>query len=120
MSEELKDLIKKEGKIISFYLGKEVIQDPFEKNTVSTLYNPIHVRGLVSDLTPNKKQWAMLGVLSDKAKEIIIPASKKTLLEQSQKLKIDDDYYIGWKENGKLQYTIQGNYLRAYVYIKKI
>ena len=119
MADELKSLIKENGKWIKIFLGKEIKIDPFSEETTATLFNSIPIKGLVTDLTFAKIQWAMPGVMSDKAKEIIIPKSKESLLQQSQKLKIDDEYYEGWRQNGKLQYRIEGDYLRAYVYLKK-
>lgn len=117
--EELKELIREEGKWIKVFLAKETQVDPFSKEVSSSMINPIPIRGLVTDLTVTKAHYAMIGVMTDKAKEIIIPKSKKSLLEQSHKLQIDDEYYVGWRENGKFQYRIEGDYLRAYIYIKK-
>ena len=116
---ELHELIRNNGKIIDFYLAREEMDDPFEKNVSVTLINPIPVKGLVTDLTTSKVQWTMVGIVTNKAKEIIIESRYKDLLEQSQKIKIDNEYYVGYRQNGQLQYRIEGSYIRAYIYIKK-
>ena len=73
----------------------------------------------MSDIIPSKAVWKMPGIATDKTKEIIIKKKYKPLIELSQKILIDGDYYEGWRNNGRLNYRIEGDYLRVYVYIKK-
>jgi len=115
----MEELFKEQSKTIKIYLGVETIQDPYEKNTSHTLLNPFPIKAIVTDLTATKAQYAMAGIVVDKAKEIIINKRYESLLLKSQKIQIDNDYYIGWQQNGRLQYRVEGNFLRAYVYIKK-
>lgn len=117
---ELDDLFKEEAIPIKIYLGKETEIDPFEHTVDLTCFNPIPIMALVNDLTPSKIQWSMIGVMTDKAQQIIIEAKYENLLKLSQKIQIDDEYYVGWRQNGRLQFSIEGNYLRAYIYIKKV
>ena len=61
----------------------------------------------------------MIGINADKAKELIMPKSKRPLMEISQEIEIDGDIYMGWRDNnGKMMIREQGDYLRIYVYIK--
>ena len=61
----------------------------------------------------------MIGIDTDKAKELIMPKSKRTLIEQSQEIKIDNEIYMGYRDNnGKMQIREEGNYIRVYCYIK--
>ncbi len=113
-------LFKETAKNIKIFLAIETIDDPYEKNVSLTDLNPIPIKAIVSDLTFAKINWTMPGVVSDKAKEIIIQVKHKSLLEMSQKIYIDGDYYYGWRMNGQLQYRQEGNYLRCYIYIKKV
>jgi len=104
---------------ILIYLGIESVLDPYESDVETTLQNPIPIRAIVSDISMSKSQWSLPGVASAKTKEILIEKKHKALFELSQKIKIDSDYYCGWRENGKLQMRVDGQFLRAYVYIKK-
>ena len=108
------------AKNIRVYIGTEIIQDPYEKNVTETLINPIPIKAIVTDLTNTKVQYAMPGIETDKAKEIIIRKINKDKLEMSRKIECDGDFYEGWKVNGKLQYRTEQNYIRAYIYIKKV
>ena len=117
--EEFKELIKSEGKWIKVFLGKEVSADPFEKNINLVLINPIPIKCLITDLIASQIKWKMIGINADKAKELIMPKSKRPLMEISQEIEIDGDIYMGWRDNnGKMMIREQGDYLRIYVYIK--
>lgn len=113
-------IFREHSKKIWVYIGKETETDPIEHTVEVTLQNPIPIKAIVTDLTPTKTQYAMPGIVTDKSKEIIIKKKYKALLEMSQKISIDGDYYEGWRKNGTLQYRIEGNYLRAYIYTKKV
>lgn len=113
-------LFKDMAKSIKIYLGKENIDDPYEKNVSLTTMNPIPIKAIISDLTFAKIQWAMPGIVADKAKEITIKIRHKSLLEMSQKIEIDGEFYEGWRQNSKMQTRKEGNYLRCYIYLKKV
>jgi len=105
---------------INIYIGTETELDPYEKNVSETLINPIPIKAIVTDLSNTKIQYAMPGIETEKSKEIIIKKIHKDMLLMSRKIYVDGDYYIGWKSNGRLQYRTEGNYIRAYIYIKKV
>ena len=104
---------------IGIILSKEQVVDPYEKNKEHVLLNPLPIKAIVTDLVFSQIQWKMPGVITDKAKELIIQKKKENLLLQSYRIKIGNEYYYGWKVNGRLQYRVEGNYIRVYVYIKK-
>ena len=115
------DLIRDIGKTILVYLAVETLADPIEKNVTRSYLNPTPIYGIVTDLTATKAQWAMPGIVTDKAKEIIVDKQYKSLLEQSGKLQIlgETDNYDGWRINSKMQIREEGDYIRVYIYIKK-
>jgi len=114
-------LFREHSQNIRIYLAIETTDDPYEKNVTLSELNPIPIKAIVTDLTFAKSQWAMPGIITDKAKEIIVEKKYRSLLEKSYKIQIvgDIDYYEGWKQNSKMQIREEGNYLRCYIYIKK-
>lgn len=116
----MENLFKEKSEYIRIYIGKETQQDPFEKNVEVTMQNPFPIKAIVTDLIASQMTWKMPGIEPNKAKEIIIKKKYENALKASQKLKIQGDFYYGWKINDKLQYRIEGDYLRAYVYYKKV
>jgi hypothetical protein len=105
---------------IRMYIGRETIVDPYEGNVTFAYVNPIAIKAIVTDFTSTQMAWKMGGIITEKAKEIIIQKKYRSLLEQSHKIKIDNDEYEGWKVNSKLQIREEGNYIRAYIYTKQV
>lgn len=112
-------LFKEIARPIKIYLATETVNDPYEKDVTETFLNPLPIKAIITDLTTTKAQYAMAGIITDKAKEIIIEKKYESLLLKSRKIEVDNDYYIGWKRNGRLQYRNEGNFIRAYIYIEK-
>ncbi len=115
----MKNLFFDHSEPIGIIMARETLLDPFEKNVDFSQLNPLPIKAIVSDLTFAKVQWAMPGIVTDIAKEIIIEKKHEALLKLSYKILIDGQYYDGWKRNGQLQYRREGNFLRCYCYIKK-
>ncbi len=113
-------LFREESQYIYMYSSTETDLDPYEHNVQVTRMNALPIKALVTDLTFTKVQWAMPGIDTNKAKEIVIEKKHEGLLKLTYKIKIDNDYYEGWTINGRLQYRLEQNYIRAYVYIKKV
>jgi hypothetical protein len=113
------NIFKQHSQKILIYPATTVEQDPYEKNVEVTCLNPLPIRAIVTDLITSQIAYKLPSITTDKAKEIIIEKKYRPLLEMSYKIKIDDDYYQGWKTNGKLQIRQEQDYLRCYVYIKK-
>jgi len=113
------NLFRDKSKYIRIYLAVETEIDPYEHTVESTMLNPLPVKAIVSDLNFSSIQWKIPGIITDKAKEIIIKKKRENLLKRSHKIEINGELYNGWRINGRLQYRIEGNYLRAYVYSKK-
>jgi len=113
------NLFKEKSEYIRIFLGTEIETDPYEHTVEETLLNSIPIKAIVSDISPASSQWKMPGIVSEKTKQIIIKKKHEDMLKMSRKIKIGDDYYYGWKVNGRLNYVIEGEYLKAYVYIKK-
>jgi len=115
----MENLFKEMAQKIRIFMGISIIEDPYEKNSSETLLHSIPLRAIISDVSPASSVWKMPGIVSEKTKQIIIEKKYESLLKQSQKIRIDGEDYYGYKVNGRLSYTIEQDYLRAYVYIKK-
>ncbi len=113
-------LFKHLAQNIKVYCGIETIVCPYEKNVTITYLNPLPIKAIVTDLTQNKIQYTMAGIITSNAKEIIIEKKYLSLLKASQKIEINNEYYHGYRINGKLSYRIEQNYIRANVYIKQV
>jgi PBP1b-binding outer membrane lipoprotein LpoB len=113
------ELFKNESQRIKIYLAIESQEDPYEKNTSLSELPSLPINAIVTDLTFSKIQWSMPGLVTDTAKEIIIEKRHKNLFEQSYKIEINGEFYDSWRVNGRCQYKIEQNYLRAYIYLKK-
>jgi len=123
MRKNLDELIEREGQFIYVYQGIETVDDPFEKNVVTTNLNPIPIKAIVVDFVASKAQWVMPGIKVSRIKEIYVARRYRTLLENSQKLEIRNsdgqtESYEGWRENGQMQIREEGGYLRVYIYSK--
>ena len=118
----MNNLFKEHSKKVRIFFTKSVINDPYEKSTTETNMGFCVIPSIISDLTVAKVQWAMPGIVTSKAKEIIIRKKDRPMLEMSQKIQIvgDTDYYEGWKQNSKMQIREEGNFCRCYIYIKKV
>lgn len=115
----MEELFREKSQKIRIYLATETIDDPYEKNVKLKELNPLPIRAIVTDLTASSAQWKMIGIVADKAKEIIVEKKYRSLIEKSYKIEVNGDFYNGWKINGRLQIREEGNYLRCYIYIKK-
>jgi len=116
----MENLFRNKSEYIRIYMGTETINDPYEKDVSVTMLNPMPIKAIVTDLIASQSVWKMPGIEANKAKEIIIKKKYENALKASQKMKIRGEFYNGWRVNGKLQYRIEGDYLRAYVYYKKV
>ncbi len=113
-------LFREESQKIRIIFTTERETDPYEHTVDFTELPSLPISAIVTDLTMTQVNYKMPGIVTDKSKEIIIEKKYESLLLKSYKIKIGSDYYIGWKQNGRLQYRIEGEYLRAYVYIEKV
>ncbi|KKL21927.1 hypothetical protein LCGC14_2440540 [marine sediment metagenome] len=114
------NLFKDSSEKILIYLSVQTVEDPFEKNSSQSILPSLPIDAIVSDLGFSSIQWKMPGVLTSKAKEIIIKKKHENLLKLSYKIRIDGEDYQGWTISGRLQYRIEDEYLRAYVYLKQL
>ena len=120
-TQALDELFREQQTYILIYQGVETVLDPFEKNVSTAYLNPLPIQGIVNDIIFSKVQYAMPGIVTDRAKEMVVDKKYKSLIELSTKIQVqgESDYYDGWRVNGKLQYRTEGEYLRVYIYVKK-
>jgi len=116
----MESLFKENSQYIKLYFGTEVVQDHFEKNTETRYLYSVPIKAIVSDLSFGSMQYKMPGILTDRAKELLIEKSKLSLLALSQYIEVDGVKYEGFKVHGRLQLKEVGNYLRIYIYDKAV
>jgi len=114
----MEQLFREKAKTIKIFCGVSQEIDPYEKNVETIMLNPLPIKAIVTDLTPTQMRWKSAGIVEEGGKEIIIEKKYENLLKQSQKVEINGSYYYGWRTNGRLNYRIEGEYLRAYLYTK--
>lgn len=105
---------------IKIYTSIETIEDPYEKNVSLTRLNSLPVKAIVTDLIFSQINWKMPGIITDKAKEILIKKKYRSLLEKSEVIEVRGELYEGWKVNRAMQIREEGNFIRVYIYIKKV
>lgn len=113
---EFEEVFNKEAQTILIYLGREVETDSIYKTKTKTYYNPIPIKAIVTYLIPSQIKWKMWGIETTDAKEIIVESRFEKLIKLSQKIGINGEDYLGWRENGKLQFRKERDYIRLYVY----
>ena len=113
-------IFRKNSQAILIYLGIESSEDPFEHNVSISYLNPLPIQAIVTDIEFAQVNWKMPGIITNKAKQLLVEKKYRTLLEQSSKIQIvgDTDYYHGWERDGKMQIREEGDYLKVYIYIK--
>ena len=116
----LNSFFNEHAKTIRVYLSIETETDPFEHTTDQTELSSLPIKAITTDLIASQLKWKMPGINTEKAKQIIIKKKYRSLIEVSYKIKIDDDFYEGWKTNGRMQVREEGDFLRIYCYIKKV
>ncbi len=105
---------------IKIFTSIETETDPYEHTTTVTRLNSLPIKAIVTDLIATQIHWKMPGIVADKAKEILIKKKYRNLLEKSQLLEIRKELYEGWRVNRAMQIREEGDFLRVYVYIKKV
>ncbi len=116
----MEQLFKEQSERIRIIIATEIITDPYEKSVEFTELPSLPISAIVTDLTFTKIQYAMPGIITDKAKEILTYKKYRNLIENSYKIQIGTEYYVGWKQNSKMQIREEGNYIRIYCYIQKV
>ena len=110
---------KEQSSRVLLYFAKETTTDPYRKTKEFSIVSSVPISAIVSDLNATQMQWKMPGISTGKAKQLIINKRDLESIRSSYKLKINNDYYEGWRVNSQLQYRETGEYVRLYVYIKK-
>jgi len=114
------NLFREQSQKIKVYLGYEIETDPFEHTKELTYLPSLAIDAIVSDLSFSKIQWTLQGISTNSAKEIMVEKRHKNLLEQSQKIEIDNIDYEGYRINSKMAIKTEGEYLRIYIYRKVV
>lgn len=113
---KLDDVFKKEGKWLKVYQGVETVDDPYEKNVSVTELNPLPIKVIITDVPASKMVWKVPGLIVAKAKEVYFKKHHRNLIENSQRFEFENDSYVGYRQNGKLQIEEQDDYLKLLIY----
>ena len=72
--------------------------DPYEQNYTYTNSNPITIKGYVSEISAEKLVYKQYGLQNMGAKEILCDSKYKSYFENCNKIEIDGDNYLVFKE----------------------
>ena len=72
--------------------------DPYEENYTYTNLNPLTIRGYVSEISPEALVYKKYGLQNMGAKEILCDVKYKSYFENCNKIEIDGDNYLVFKE----------------------
>ncbi len=72
--------------------------DPHEENYTYTNLNPLTIRGYVSEITPEALVYKHYGLQNMGAKEILCDSKYKAYFELANKIEIEGDNYLVFKE----------------------
>jgi hypothetical protein len=100
---EIFRLLKQEEKLtkVLIYCAKETVDDPYEKTTTKTFFNPTTINALVRDLSPESLVWRYYGQILMGSKELICEKKHLNTLKSADKIKIGDNYYKVRKDDSK-------------------
>jgi len=109
-------------KKIQVYLATQTVNDPYSKETTDTIVTQVPIKGMVSELSAGSIGYKMVGIVTEKAMQLIVPKKYRTLLEKSYKIKIigDTAWYEGYKLNGRMQVLEIGDFVKVYIYRKQV
>jgi hypothetical protein len=120
----MKTVFRDHSQPIRLYPSISSDNDPYEHNKTDIELNPITIKAIVTDLAFEKVTWAMPGIVTDNAKQIIIEARNLSILLNSYKIQVGEEYFEGWRISGRLQYKLEGespyHFIRAYIYRKLV
>ena len=96
-------ILKQEGKLekLLVYNSIETQLDRFEKNTSKVYMNPIPIKAIVIQDTPESLRWKYYGRIPEKAIKIITELKNETLIRTADKIKYGDEYFCVWKDDSQ-------------------
>lgn len=86
---------------IRLYFSNKVAGDDFdsyEKNYTLTYLNPVVIRGLVRNVSPEALVWKQYGLSEIGSIEIIVHAKYKTWFTNVAKIEVNGDFYTVFKD----------------------
>jgi len=96
-------LFKNEGKLSTLYVyaSKESVDDPYEKTTTKTYYNPLPIKCIIRQVSFEALHWKYYGLIPVGSIEVIAEKKYLTHFRTADKIKSGDDYFKTWKDDGK-------------------
>lgn len=97
------NILREEGKLetLHVYASTEAITDPYEKTTSTVYMNPLSIKALVRQVSPEALHWKYFGSIPFGSIEIITEKKNKTLFKTADKIKYNEEYYKCWKNDEK-------------------
>ena len=93
----------REGKLetLQAFAAIEVENDPFEHTKTDVFMNPIPIKGLIRQISPESLHWKYYGTIPFGSIEVIVEKKYKTIFKTAEKIKYDDNFYKCWKDDSK-------------------
>lgn len=112
----MKELFRRKSQKIKIYYAYERESDPFEKTKEKQMLNPITIRAIIQDLIFSQISWKLPGIKCSKGKDLLIQKKDLNKIKHAEKIEIEGEMYIGYRQNSSLQYRNEGDFVRIYVY----
>lgn len=97
------NLLRNEGQLstLHVYQAREVVADPYEKNTNKTFMNPLPIKALVRQVSFEALHWKYYGQIPVGSIEVIADKKYLTLFRTADKIKYNDNYFKCYKDDSK-------------------
>lgn len=94
----MKKLFRQKAKPITVFLASESETDPYE-HTIELLYlNPIPIKAMIAQISPEKMVWRFYGKKVSEAKELIIEQNNLNLIRMSYKIEIEGTEFLAYND----------------------
>lgn len=88
-------------KTLYVYSTYERVDDPYEQTRTRVYLNPLTIKGLIRQISPEALHWKYYGQIPSGSIEIIAEKKYKTLFKTAQKIKYNDEHFSCWKSEAK-------------------
>jgi hypothetical protein len=96
-------ILKQEGKLETLLLSsaKETIDDPYEKNRVFTMMNPLPVKAYVTQISFEALKWKYVGQLPTGSIQVMAEKKDKTLFLAADKIQYKGNDYKCYRDDSQ-------------------
>lgn len=101
LSKLYKSFYKDYERNIKIYFSSQSLGDSFnprENNYVDSNLNPMIIKGIVTEISPEKLMWKPYGTERGSVVEVLLDAKYKEWIKLASKIEIDSKSYMVYKE----------------------